>query len=109
MSTEIKSQHNHNKSLLHSNKPKFKENTRKNIYTDEIPRDGILFNEIPEQNFTEIIKNIRANARLENLRQLKLLVISIILTLLILFLFVDKVEKEIRHRKTQNTLILPKT
>lgn len=103
---EIKSQQNHNKSLLHSNKPKFKEDLRENIYKDEMPLDGILFDKIPEKNFNEVIEKIRYKARLENLKDLKLLVISILITLLLIFLFVDKVETELNNRKNQSTLIL---
>lgn len=103
---EIKSQQNHNISLLHSNKPKFKEDLRENIYKDEMPLDGILFDKIPEKNFNEVIEKIRYKARLENLKDLKLLVISILITLLLIFLFVDKVETELNNRKNQSTLIL---
>jgi len=103
---EITSQQNHNKSLLYSNKPKFKEDLRENIYKDEMPLDGILFEKIPEKNFQEVIEKIRYRARLENIKDLKLLVISILITLLIIFLFVEKVEKELKNRQNQSTLIL---
>ena len=103
---KTRSQHDHNKSMLHSNKPKFKENIRENIYKDEMPEDGVLFNKIPEDRFIQVIDSIRSNARSENIKQFKLLIISIIITLIIILLFVNKVEKEIRHRKFQNTTIL---
>ncbi|MCB7482126.1 hypothetical protein [Christiangramia sediminis] len=103
---EITSQQNHNKSLLYSNKPKFKEDLRENIHKDEMPLDGILFEKIPEKKFNEVIEKIRYKARLENIKDLKLLVISILLTLFIIFLFVEKVEEELKNRQNQSTLIL---
>ena len=99
---EIKSQQNHNKSLLHSNKPKFKENLRENIYKDEIPEDGLLFETLPEETIEQVIEKIRAKARLENLKDLKLLVISVLITLFLIFLFVNKVEEELYKRSNIN-------
>jgi len=99
---EIKSQQNHNKSLLHSNKPKFKENLRENIYKDEIPEDGLLFETLPEETIDQVIKKIRAKARLENLKDLKLLIISVLITLFLIFLFVNKVEEELYKRSNIN-------
>ncbi|SDS28896.1 hypothetical protein [Gramella sp. MAR_2010_147] len=103
---EIKSQQNHNKSLLHSNKPKFKENIRENIYRDELRQDGIFSDKIPGDILEEIIEKIRIKARNEVMRQFKLLIISIIITLLMIFLFVNKVEKELRNRRSATTTML---
>ena len=95
---EIKSQQNHNKSLLHSNKPKFKENLRENIYKDEIPEDGLLFETLPDETIEQVIIKIRSKARIENLKDLKLLIISVLITLFLIFLFVNKVEEELNKR-----------
>lgn len=99
---EIKSQQNHNKSLLHSNKPKFKENLRENIYKDEFPEDGLLFETLPEETIEQVIKKIRYKARMEQLKDFKLLIISILITLFLIFLFVNKVEAELHKRSNIN-------
>ncbi|WP_300439604.1 hypothetical protein [Christiangramia sp.] len=95
---EIRSQQDHNKSLLRSNKPRFKENIRENIYKDEIPEDGLLFDRIPEKSVEQVIKKIRSNARLETIKDFKLLIISILIILFLIFLFVHKVEEEMHRR-----------
>jgi len=102
----IRSQKDHNKSMLPSNRPKFKENIRENIYKDEIPKDGIFFENISEETLNEIIKNIRYKARCEAFKQIKLVVLSILVTLLITFLFINEVEKEIKHRRMESSFSL---
>lgn len=60
-----KSLHEHNKSLLYSNRPKFKEDIRENIHIDKIRTDGILFDQIEEDRLEKVIAQIKANAQKE--------------------------------------------
>ena len=98
----IRSQHNHNNSLLPSNKPKFKENIRENIYKDEIQDDGVLFDSVSEEKLNTVLESIRLKAKYETIKEIKILILSIIITLLITFLFIERVEKEIKHRRMEN-------
>lgn len=80
-----KSLHEHNKSLLYSNRPKFKEDIRENIYLDKIRTDGVKFLEIEEIQVRKVIAEIKSNARKELIREFKMLLASIAITLVILF------------------------
>ena len=75
-----KSLHEHNKSLLYSNRPKFKEDIRDNIHVDRIRTDGVHFEIIDQDNLHQVLNQIRKNARREFIRQLKMLGISIFIT-----------------------------
>ena len=66
------------------------------IYKDEIPEDGLLFETLPEETIEQVIKKIRSKARMEQLKDFKLLIISILITLFLIFLFVNKVEAELK-------------
>lgn len=79
-----KSLHEHNKSLLYSNRPKFKEDIRENIHTDKIRTDGVLFEKVDKDQLEKVIAQIKTNAKRELLRQFKLLAISVFITLLII-------------------------
>lgn len=76
--------HEHNKSLLYSNKPKFKEDIRDTIYVDRIRNDGIYFEPIEDEHLNVVLSEIRQNARREFFRQLKMAGISIFLTAMFL-------------------------
>ena len=81
-----KSLQEHNKSLLYSNRPKFKEDLRENIHKDQVRLDGIQFHDVDHQHLETVLSEIRSNARKEIYRQLKFLVISVFITAL-LFLY----------------------
>lgn len=81
-----KSLQEHNKSLLYSNRPKFKEDLRENIHKDQVRLDGIQFHDVHHQHLENVLTDIRNNARKEIYRQLKYLVISVFITAL-LFLY----------------------
>ena len=78
-----KSQHAHNKSLLYSNRPKFKENIRENIYVDKIRTDGIAFEKVDSKQLEKVLAQIRYKAEREVLRQRKIFIISFFITIVI--------------------------
>ena len=88
-----KSLHEHNKSLLYSNRPKFKEDIRDNIYVDKIRTDGIAFAKIEKHQFDIVIAQIKARAKRELLKQFKILVISIFITILIMLFLKDYLDQ----------------
>lgn len=79
-----KSLHEHNKSLLYSNRPKFKETIRENIHVDRIRNDGVKFEKVNEIDVKKVIAQIRNNSKKGLLRELKIILISIYLTIIIL-------------------------
>lgn len=95
MSVELgtKSLHEHNKSLLYSNRPKFKEDIRDNIYVDKIRTDGVLFEEIEKDKLERVIAQIKANAKRELIKDFKYLAISIFITILIMFFLEDYLDQ----------------
>lgn len=90
-----KSLHEHNKSLLYSNRPKFKEDIRDNIYVDRLREDGIMFSKVTEEELQKVLAKIRMNARKEIFRQLKMLAASIVITILILIYLKDYLDHTI--------------
>lgn len=88
-----KSLHEHNKSLLYSNRPKFKEDIRDNIYVDKIRMDGVLFEKIEKDQLEKVIAQIRINAKRELLKQFKMLAISIFITILIMLFLKDYLDQ----------------
>ncbi len=88
-----RSLHEHNKSLLYSNRPKFKEDIRDNIYVDRLRDDGIMFNKISEEELQKVLTKIRMNARKEFFRQLKMLAVSIVITIIILIYLKDYLDQ----------------
>ena len=68
-----KSLHEHNRSLLYSKRPKFKENLRDNIYVDKIKTDGIVFEKVAPEQLEKALAQIRIKAKREVLRQRKFL------------------------------------
>jgi len=88
-----KSLHEHNKSLLYSNRPKFKEDIRDNIYVDKIRNDGIGQDKVDENQLKKVIAEIRFNARKELLKQLKILTLSIFITILIMAFLKDYLDQ----------------
>ncbi|PTX43503.1 hypothetical protein C8P64_2031 [Christiangramia gaetbulicola] len=88
-----KSLHEHNKSLLYSNRPKFKEDIRDNIYVDKIRNDGIGQDKIDENQLKKVIAEIRFNARKELLKQFKILTLSIFITILIMAFLKDYLDQ----------------
>lgn len=88
-----KSLHEHNKSLLYSNKPKFKEDIRDNIYVDEIRNDGIFFEKIEQEQLEKVLKESRLKANKELFKQAKLLVISLFITLGIMIFLKDYLDQ----------------
>ncbi len=78
-----KSQHAHNKSLLYSNRPKFKENIRENIYVDKIRTDGIAFEKVDKEQLEKVLAQIRIKAKREVSKQRKIFVISFFITIVI--------------------------
>ncbi|MDR5589915.1 hypothetical protein [Christiangramia sp. SM2212] len=79
-----KSLHEHNKSLLYSNRPKFKEDIRDNIYVDKPRNDGLGLMEISEEDLELLLTAIRHKARTELNRQFKMMLASIGITIIIL-------------------------
>ena len=88
-----KSLHEHNKSLLYSNRPKFKEDIRDNIHVDKIRTDGVLFEKIEENQLEKVIAEIKSNAKRELLRQFKMLAISVFITILIMIFLKDYLDQ----------------
>ena len=88
-----KSLHEHNKSLLYSNRPKFKEDIRDNIYVDKIRTDGVLFEEIEKDKLERVIAQIKANAKRELIKDFKYLAISIFITILIMIFLKDYLDQ----------------
>ncbi len=88
-----KNLHEHNKSLLYSNRPKFKEDIRDNIYVDRFREDGIMFSKVTEEDLQKVLAKIRMNARKEFFRQLKMLAVSILITILILIYLKDYLDQ----------------
>lgn len=88
-----KSLHEHNKSLLYSNRPKFKEDIRDNIHVDKIRTDGVLFENIEKDQLERVIIQIKANAKKESLRQFKLLAISVLITIVIMIFLKDYLDQ----------------
>ena len=88
-----KSLHEHNKSLLYSNRPKFKEDIRDNIHVDKVRTDGIFFEKIDKDQLEKVIAKIKANAKRELLRQFKMLAISIFITILIMIFLKDYLDQ----------------
>ena len=89
-----KSLHEHNKSLLYSNRPKFKEDLRENIHIDKIRTDGILFDQIEEDRLEKVIAQIKANAQKELYKEFKMLALSIVITILILIFLKDFLDQK---------------
>ncbi|WP_373058143.1 hypothetical protein [Zunongwangia sp. H14] len=81
----VKSLHEHNKSLLYSNRPKFKEDIRENIYIDKVRNDGLNYEKIKESELKKVLAQIKMKAKREFIKELKILGISIIITLIFLF------------------------
>lgn len=81
-----KSLHEHNRSLLYSKRPKFKEDIRENIHVDKIRNDGVLFEKVDKDVLEKIIIQIKIKAKKDFFVQLKLTGISIIITA-ILFIY----------------------
>ena len=88
-----KSLHEHNKSLLYSNRPKFKEDIRENIYLDKIRNDGIGFEKFEEKELEKVITQIKLNAKKELFRQYKMLSISIFITIMIMIYLKDYLDQ----------------
>lgn len=88
-----KSLQEHNKSLLYSNRPKFKEDIRDNIHVDKIRTDGVLFEKIEKQQLERVIAQIKANAKKELVKQFKILAISIFITILIMMFLKDYLDQ----------------
>ncbi|MCP9198852.1 hypothetical protein MKO06_02970 [Gramella sp. GC03-9] len=88
-----KSLHEHNKSLLYSNRPKFKEDIRDTIHVDKIRTDGILFEKIEEDHLEKVIAQIKANAKRELFKQFKMLAISIFITIGIMIFLKDYLDQ----------------
>lgn len=88
-----KSLQEHNKSLLYSNRPKFKEDIRDNIHVDKIRTDGVLFEKIEKQQLERVIAQIKANAKKELVKQFKILAISIFITILIIMFLKDYLDQ----------------
>ena len=88
-----KSLHEHNKSLLHSNKPKFKEDIRDNIYVDKIRNDGILFEKIEKEQLEKVLAQIKLNAKKELFRQFKMIAASVFITILIMIFLKDYLDQ----------------
>lgn len=88
-----KSLHEHNKSLLYSNRPKFKEDIRDNIHVDKIRTDGVSFDKIEKDQLEKVIAQIRTKAKKELLKQFKLLAISIFITIMIMIFLKDYLDQ----------------
>ncbi|QYA26943.1 hypothetical protein G3I01_16055 [Gramella sp. MT6] len=88
-----KSLHEHNKSLLYSNRPKFKEDIRENIYLDKIRNDGIGIDRIDENQLKKVITQIRLNAKKELYRQYKMLTVSIFIAIVIMIFLKDYLDQ----------------
>ena len=88
-----KSLHEHNKSLLYSNRPKFKEDIRDNIHVDKIRTDGILFEKIEKHQFEKVIAQIKTNAKREFFRQIRFMAISIFISFLIMIYLKDYLDQ----------------
>ena len=84
-----KSLQEHNKSLLYSNRPKFKEHIRENIYVDKIRKDRVMFKKVEEEALKKVMAQIKRNARREVYKQLKTLAVSIFITVIILLYLKD--------------------
>ncbi|MDT0643452.1 hypothetical protein RM553_11475 [Zunongwangia sp. F363] len=80
-----KSLHEHNKSLLYSNRPKFKEDLRENIYVDKIRNDGLYYKRVNENELKKVLAQIRLKARREFIKELKVLAVSIVITLIFVY------------------------
>lgn len=89
-----KSLHEHNKSLLYSNRPKFKEHVRENIHVDRIREDRVEYEQVNQENLKRVLAQIKQNARREVFRQLKILVVSIFITAIILFYLKDYLDHQ---------------
>lgn len=94
-----KSLHEHNKSLLYSNRPKFKEDNRDNIYVDKLRTDGVLFQRIEKDKLDKVMAQIRLNAKKELQKQFKMVVISIFITILIMIFLKDYLDQSFLHSK----------
>ena len=88
-----KSLHEHNKSLLYSNRPKFKEDIRDNIHIDKIRTDGVLFEKIEKHQLERVITEIKATAKKELIKQFQILAISIFITILIMIFLKDYLDQ----------------
>ncbi|MGB7785817.1 MAG: hypothetical protein WBL27_06930 [Salinimicrobium sp.] len=88
-----KSLHEHNKSLLYSNRPKFKDNLRENIYVDRIRTDGVTFEKIEKEQLEKVIAQIRRNAKKKLLREYKIFTVSIFITAFILLFLENYLEQ----------------
>ena len=88
-----KSLQEHNKSLLYSNRPKFKEDIRENIYVDKLRVDGIKFEEIETDQVNRVIAQIKLNAKREMFRQFSMLALSIIITIVIMIFLKDYLDQ----------------
>lgn len=79
-----KSLHEHNKSLLYSNRPKFKEDIRENIYVDKVRNDGLMFEKVNEEELIKVIAQIKLNSKKKLFTELKILSLSVFITVVFL-------------------------
>lgn len=89
-----KSLHGHNKSLLYSNRPKFKEHVRENIHVDRIRKDRVQYEQVDEEDLKKVLAQIKKNAQKEVYRQLKILAVSIFITAILLFYLKDYLDHQ---------------
>jgi len=73
-----------NRALKPSNRSKFKENNREEIYSKDKKPEVYLYKEIPENELNEIKKKIQERAKAERKNEKILYVISIVCFLIIL-------------------------
>ena len=88
-----KSLHEHNRSLLYSQKPKFKEDLRDPINSDRIRLDGVKFRNYSSEELEQILAEIKLNAARDLQHQYKLMVISSIISLLIMLFLKYKLDQ----------------
>ncbi|MCH4824597.1 hypothetical protein ML462_15595 [Gramella lutea] len=67
-----------------SNRAKFKENNREGIYSKKQQTDKIKFHQVPKEKLERIKEAIRIKSKSEKLKQIKILVISLIITVIMM-------------------------
>lgn len=88
-----KSLHEHNKSLLYSQKPKFKEDLRDPINSDRIRLDGVKFRNYSSEELELVLAEIKLNATRDLRQQYKLMVVSMIISVLIMLFLKYKLDQ----------------
>lgn len=88
-----KSLHEHNRSLLHSQKPKFKEDLRDPINSDRLRIDGVKFSNHTPEELEQVLADIKLNAARELQQQYKLMSLSMIISVLIMLFLKYKLDQ----------------